>query len=291
MPPSASPPSSPRRPTLTEIRASVKRQAAQYSTRASAQQTREEDNQRYARSVLEMCRMDSEEQVLTDPSHNYNHTHKPHHHHHHHHHAPPPPKNPEPPPPTGDLNAESEVTPPLSPGRTLTDIQDLRKALPKHPTPLSLALLIARKYVSLNMDSSAIPFFQMSCKIVPYVPIPMLPVDVVAEKRKLERMGGPQKERYLAAKAEQEKEDERAFLEEQRVRVMSSHYEIGRAHLEIKEAENATENLRVWMGMSTEGEEREGIWREIDRLVSGYHDLSDLAVGEWTDKSYSAATM
>ena len=175
--------------------------------------------------------------------------------------------------------------------KLFTEIQDLKKSMKKHEEPLEVALTIARLYVTLGLQKLSIPFFKMASKITPYHPPRVHPQDQEIENRKLERMGKEQKAKYLEEKRLESDMRKAAHAERQRVRVMSAHYEIFLAHLEIKQAEEATRHMRSWLGMSRADGERNERCYELDQILSKYHDLNDMGLGQWKDKKYSDVTM
>ena len=275
--------------SLADIRATLAASTASYATRATSTLTRECDNHRYARSMLELCRMDDEEVAtvakekrksvrahgaahraargkagLAQPS--------------------------------VDSAASKVYTDAEEAARAVvfTLIQDLKKSLKKCDYPLEVNLQVARLYVTLELEDKCIPFFQISTRVVPFTPVPVTVKEQAVEDRKLERMGKPQRATYLEEKRAAAAEDERRFYEKQRVRVMSSHFEIGKALLVCKESEAAVKHFRVWMGMGesgVEGAEGLSIRREIDRLCSEKHDLKECGLGMWKDNNYSDVVM
>ena len=79
--------------------------------------------------------------------------------------------------------------------------------------------------------------------------------------------------------------------ERQRLRVMSAHHEIFLALLEIHEAEEATTHMRQWLGYANSETELNEMRLELDRILSKYHDLNDMGMGEWKDKDYNDSKM
>jgi len=275
------------RPSREEIVAQLRTNTSEYEERAKNEQQKEEDQHLFARSILEMARLDTEELVSINvadisverggerkKAQGHNST---------------PNKSRV----TTDNNsiASNSYVSSDSSNAVFTKIQDLKKSMRKADDKLQVALEIARLYVTINLQKLSIPFFQMAVKMVPFKPPTVHPQDEEIEKRKLERMASVQKERYL-----QEKEDELMALKEehkekQRVRVMSSHYEIFCAHLHIKNPEQATEHMKAWLSMTRSKEERLESLLVLDEKLSGYHYLEDLGIGEWKDENFSYANV
>ena len=284
------PPEAPTKPTLSDIRAAIAHNKAHYALRASQEKTIEEDSHRFAHSVLSLCRLDDDELAAVKRfkeqrdgeaetgggSHGGDDYHG------------------------GDQSVSSSSSTlemrggsggPISDeerNRLFTTIQDLKKSMKKAYDPLAIALDIARLYVTLNLPKLSITYFILANKVVPYKAPRVYPQDADAEKKKLQRMSPAMVAAYLKDKKDAAEAEQARFVEAQRVRVMSSHYEIFLAHLAIKHAEDATRHMRDWLAMSRTKDERVENLKVLDGHISKYHDLKDLAVGDWRDKGYNS---
>ncbi|GMI18364.1 hypothetical protein TrLO_g7907 [Triparma laevis f. longispina] len=295
--------------SLADIRTSVARNKASFQDRAATMKQTEEDNHRYARSMLMLARLDTEEQSAKakknrrrggvlhnaanppDPSGNWE---------------------------TSSINSQSSLNSfassikSASTQKTLatsvtskkyseeeeaernllfTEIQDLKKAMKRADEPNEIALKVARLYVELDLQKLSIPFFTIASHVVPYHAPRLEPEEEEKEARKLERMGREMKRRYLEEKQQQAEAMKNEHAERQRLRVMSAHHEIFLAHLEIHEAEEATHHMRQWLGYAHSETELNEMRLELDRILSKYHDLQDMGMGDWKDKDYNDAKM
>ncbi|GMH81521.1 hypothetical protein TrVE_jg1066 [Triparma verrucosa] len=299
----------PKKFSRDEIRASVERNKASFQSRADKEKQSEEDNHRYARSMLMLARLDTEEQTAKAKKnrrrggviHNA---------------ANPPDPNSawE----TNSINSQSSLNSFASSlksastqrtlassvaskkytdeeeaerNQTFTEIQDLKKAMKKSDEPNEIALKVARLYVELELQALSIPFFNIASHMVPYHTPRMEPEEEEKEARKLERMGKEMKRRYLEEKWLEAEAMKNEHAERQRLRVMSAHHEIFLALLEIHEAEEATTHMRQWLGYANSETELNEMRLELDQILSKYHDLNDMGMGEWKDKDYNDSKM